>query len=69
MLEVGGKPMLETLINNFKNHGFYKFYISTHYLPEVIMNYFGDGSEFDIEITYVHEKDTTRHRWSAFVIT
>ena len=56
MLKVGGKPMLETLINNFKNHGFYKLYISTHYLPEVIMNYFGDGSEFDIEITYVHEK-------------
>lgn len=57
MLKVGGKPMLETLINNFKSHGFYKFYISTHYLPEVIMNYFGDGSEFDIEITYVHEKE------------
>jgi dTDP-glucose pyrophosphorylase len=56
MLKVGGKPMLETLINNFKTHGFYKFYISTHYLPEVIMNYFGDGSEFNIEITYVHEK-------------
>ena len=57
MLKVGGKPMLETLINNFKNHGFYKFYISTHYLPEVIMNYFGDGSDFDVEITYVHEEE------------
>ena len=44
MLKVGGKPMLETLINNFKNYGFYRFYISTHYLPEVIENYFGDGS-------------------------
>lgn len=55
MLKVGGKPMLETLINHFKSHGFYKFYISTHYLPEVIMNYFGDGSQHDIEITYVHE--------------
>lgn len=56
MLKVGGKPMLETLINCFKSHGFYKFYISTHYLPEVIMDYFGDGSEYDIEITYVHEE-------------
>ena len=56
MLKVGGKPMLETLINNFKKDGFYKFFISTHYLPEVIMNYFGDGSEFNIEITYVHEE-------------
>ena len=55
MLKVGGKPMLETLINHFKSHGFYKFYISTHYLPEVIMNHFGDGSQHDIEITYVYE--------------
>lgn len=57
MLKVGGKPMLETLINSFKSHGFYRFYISTHYLPEVIMDYFGDGSEFEIEITYVHEEN------------
>jgi len=56
MLKVGDKPMLETLINNFKNHGFYKFYISTHYLPEVIMDYFGNGDNFDVEITYVHEE-------------
>ncbi len=56
MLKVGGKPMLETLINNFKNYGFYRFYISTHYLPEIIENYFGDGSSFGIEITYVHEE-------------
>ncbi|NMM42026.1 nucleotidyltransferase family protein [Pseudoalteromonas arctica] len=55
MLKVGGKPMLETLINNFKNYGFYKFYISIHYLPEVIVNHFGDGSNFGIEITYIHE--------------
>ncbi len=55
MLKVGGKPMLENLINNFKNYGFYKFFISTHYLPEVIMNHFGDGSNFGIEITYIHE--------------
>lgn len=56
MLEVGGKPMLETLINSFKSQGFYRFYISTHYLPEVIMEYFGDGSSLDVEITYVYEE-------------
>jgi len=56
MLKVGGKPMLETLINSFKSHGFYKFYISTHYLPEVIMDYFGSGEKLGIEITYIHEE-------------
>lgn len=57
MLKVGGKPMLETLINSFKSHGFYRFYISTHYLPEVIMNYFGTGERFGVEISYVHEEN------------
>lgn len=56
MLKVGGKPMLEILINNFKAHGFYKFFISTHYLPEVIHAHFGDGSGFGVEITYIHEE-------------
>ncbi|MCG7547223.1 nucleotidyltransferase family protein [Pseudoalteromonas sp. Of7M-16] len=55
MLKVGDKPMLETLIKHFKSFGFYNFYISTHYLPEVITNYFKDGKEFGINITYVHE--------------
>jgi dTDP-glucose pyrophosphorylase len=55
MLHVGDKPILETLILQFKNAGFHNFYISTHYLPEVIHNHFGDGSSFDISIEYVHE--------------
>lgn len=55
MLRVGKKPMLEHLINQFASVGFYNFYISTHYLPEVIRNYFGDGSAWNVEIKYVNE--------------
>lgn len=57
MLEVGDKPILETLIKSFIDAGFINFYISTHYMPELIMDYFGDGSEFGIFITYVHEEE------------
>ncbi|MBU2881831.1 nucleotidyltransferase family protein [Psychrosphaera sp. B3R10] len=57
MLKVGGRPMLEILIENFKKHGFYKFYISTHYLPEVIEEYFGNGENFDVDIEYVYEEN------------
>lgn len=57
MLPVGGKPLLETIIGNLKEQGFYKFYISTHYLPEVIQNHFGNGDKFDIQIQYVHENE------------
>ena len=55
MLRVGDKPMLAHLINQFIAQGFYNFYISTHYMPEQIRDYFGDGSELNVSITYVHE--------------
>lgn len=55
MLKVGEKPILETLILNFIKSGFSNFYISTHYLPNVIKDYFGNGSKWNVDITYVHE--------------
>lgn len=55
MLRVGERPMLEHLIQQFNSYGFHDFYISTHYLPEVIKNYFGDGSQWGSSIQYVHE--------------
>ena len=56
MLKVGGRPLLETLLLNFIEAGFVNFYISTHYLPEVIQEYFGSGYDWGIKITYVHEE-------------
>lgn len=56
MLKIGGKPILETVINSFINAGFINFYISTHYMPEIINHYFGDGSSMGINITYIHEE-------------
>lgn len=56
MLKFGGKPILETIILNFKKAGFHDFYISTHYLPDVIKNYFEDGSKWGVSIKYVFEE-------------
>ena len=56
MLKVGDKPILEVLLRQFIDHGFHRFFISTHYLPEVITEYFGDGSRFGVDIQYVHEE-------------
>lgn len=55
MLRVGDKPMLEHLINQFIKQGFHRFYISTHYMPELIHKHFGDGSKWGISVEYVHE--------------
>ncbi len=56
MLHIGNKPILETVIRSFIKAGFVNFYISTHYMPEQIQAYFGDGSEMGVNITYVHEE-------------
>ena len=56
MLIVGGKPILETILESFLEVGFRDFYFSTHYLPEVIEEYFGDGKKFGCSIKYIHEE-------------
>jgi len=55
LLKVGDKPILETVLLGFIRVGFHKFYISTHYLPEKITNYFGNGEKWGVSIEYVHE--------------
>jgi dTDP-glucose pyrophosphorylase len=55
MLHIGDKPILETVILSFINAGFVNFYISTHFMPEQIQAYFGDGSKWGINIHYVYE--------------
>ncbi|WP_273428497.1 nucleotidyltransferase family protein [Chitinibacter tainanensis] len=56
MLKVGDKPILQLIVESFIDAGFYRFYFSTHYLPEVIQSHFGDGSKWNIQIEYVHEE-------------
>jgi dTDP-glucose pyrophosphorylase len=55
MLKVGGKPILETIIEVFKKHGFYKFIISVNYKSEMIEEYFKDGKNLDVEVNYIRE--------------
>lgn len=57
MLKVGDKPILEQILMNFVEAGFHRFYISTHYMPEVIRDHFGDGEKWGISIQYVHEDE------------
>lgn len=56
LLNIGSKPILETILLRFVDSGFHDFYISTHYKAELVMEHFGDGSKWDIEIKYIHEK-------------
>lgn len=59
LLKVGDKPLLETILENFIEYGFHKFYISVNYKAEMIENYFGDGSKWEVEIQYLRENKKT----------
>jgi NDP-sugar pyrophosphorylase family protein len=55
MLRVGGRPMLEIILDNFVSQGFKNFFISINYLGHIIQEHFGDGSKFGVSITYLSE--------------
>ncbi len=55
MLEIGGKPMLEHIINNLKSQGFRKILISVNYLSENIISYFKTGKNLGVSIKYIKE--------------
>ncbi len=56
LLMVGNKPILETIINQFIDNGFYNFYISTHFKSDLIVDYFKNGDQYGVSIKYINEE-------------
>lgn len=56
MLPVAGKPMVENILDRAKAVGFNRFLLTLHYLGHVVEDYFGDGSRFGINVSYVREE-------------
>lgn len=56
MLKVGNKPIVETIIDGFKQYGYTNFIFSVNYKKEVIQNYFQTGEAFGVQIDYVEEE-------------
>src|ERR1700742_3419290 len=57
MLNVGGRPLLETIIRNVVQQGFRNIFISVNYKAEMIEQHFGDGSALGAAIQYVRETE------------
>jgi len=55
LVPVGGKPMLEHIIERARAEGFTRFVLAIHYLAEMIEEHFGDGSRWQVEISYLRE--------------
>lgn len=56
MVPVANKPMAQHIVQLLKKHGFDEIIFTLHYLPQAIMDYFGDGSEFGCKIGYSTEE-------------
>ncbi len=57
MLPVINKPMMQYIIEMLKDAGITEIVILLYFKPEVIKNYFGDGSDYGIKIHYVLPDD------------
>lgn len=55
MLDVGGKPMLQHIIEKAMADGFKNFVISLHYLGHMVEEHFGDGRKYGVRIDYLRE--------------
>lgn len=56
MITIVGKPVLEHEIECLRDQGFTDLIITVSHLGSIIMDYFGDGSRFGVQIEYFNEE-------------
>jgi dTDP-glucose pyrophosphorylase len=56
MLKVGNKPILQTIVEKFAEYGYVNIVMCVNYKSHIIQDYFGDGSNFGVNIEYILEE-------------
>ena len=57
MLPVAGKPIMQYNIESLRDNGIKDILLIVRYKEEIVRDYFGDGSDFGVNITYKTQKD------------
>ena len=57
MLQIGGRPLLETIVEQLRNTGINQINIAVNHKLEKIVEHFGDGHAFGVDITYAKEDE------------
>lgn len=55
MVPIAGKPVMEHILNLLKRHGITEVVVTVQYLASNIEDYFGNGSQLGMHITYSRE--------------
>lgn len=56
MLKVGSKPILQIILERFRQQGFRNIFLCVNYKSHIIEEYFGDGAKYGLNITYIKEE-------------
>src|SRR5207249_8137098 len=56
LLKVGGKPLLEIMLERLRGAGVREFVVAGHYKSYMIEDHFGDGARLGVSIRYVREE-------------
>ena len=54
MIPIEGKPILEYQIETLKKQGYTDIILIVGHMGNVIQKYFGDGSAFGVQISYIY---------------
>ncbi|MGH6946942.1 MAG: nucleotidyltransferase family protein [Kiloniellales bacterium] len=57
LLPVGGKPLLETVVEKLAQQGFQRIFLSVNYKAEMFRKHFGDGARWGSRIEYLCEAE------------
>jgi mannose-1-phosphate guanylyltransferase/phosphomannomutase len=57
MVPILNRPIAEHIVNLLKRNGISEVIATLFYLPDVMRNYFGDGRDFGVQMTYAVEED------------
>jgi mannose-1-phosphate guanylyltransferase len=57
LVPILGQPVMGHILRLLQRHGFHDVISNVHYLPEMIQERFGDGSDYGIRLSYSHEEE------------
>ncbi len=68
MIKINDRPVLETEIECLRSQGFTDIIITVSHLGSIIMDYFGDGKKFGVNIEYYNEVEPLGNAGALFKI-
>jgi NDP-sugar pyrophosphorylase family protein len=57
LLPIANRPVMGYVLEHLGRHGFTEVIANLHYRPQEIVEHFGDGSEYGVQLTFSYERE------------